>query len=323
MKSRKFNPTRRNDESKGRRAPKGRGSQFSSRGRSGSFSKKPSNFSSKPSRGPRNLGRTYKDDINPLQKTAPKQALSPAVIKKQRAIHLAKLLQTAKQRRKEGLFLVEGEKTFIEAVEARLVLHTVFATPDFYEVYPEIKASMSERAFVVDEPELATIGTLAANKSVIGLFKIPDEKPLDLSGVTIALSGVSDPGNLGTIIRIADWYGIKSVVASNDTVDVYNPKTISATMGSFARVGVHYADLDEFFANYSDMPVIAADMRGKNARSFSFPKRGILLLGSESHGIAEELQDAITDTVTIPRIGGAESLNVAVAGAIILDNWMR
>ncbi|GAM73011.1 tRNA (guanosine(18)-2'-O)-methyltransferase [Vibrio ishigakensis] len=138
----------------------------------------------------------------------------------------------------------------------------------------------------------------------------------------IALDGVSDPGNLGTIIRVADWYGIKHIVASTDCADPYNPKTISATMGSFGRVTVTQLDLPSYLEQ-SNLPVYGAFLEGESTHSKTFSAEGILLMGSESHGVREEAAKFVTDKITIPAFGGAESLNVAMATGIILDNIKR
>jgi TrmH family RNA methyltransferase len=134
---------------------------------------------------------------------------------------------------------------------------------------------------------------------------------------------VNDPGNLGTILRIADWYGIKKIVASKKTVDIYNSKVISATKGSFARVQVYYLDLVSFFKTEKGIPVLGADLEGADVHTYKFPQKAFLLMGSESHGIHPDLEKNITQKITIPRYGTAESLNVGIATAVILDNWKR
>lgn len=288
-------------------------------------------FGARGKKGPRDFGMKYKSDKPRFAKPAQgmrrpdiRGEMTPAVSRKLKAMKLVKALANKKDREDKKLFIVEGEKSFLEALDSSYQLHTVFATHAFLEEYPEIQESFKEKLLIVDEPELATLGTLAANRGVIGIFHMMGPTQFKISdGITIALSGVSDPGNLGTIIRIADWYGIRTIVASRDTVDCWNPKVVGATKGSFTRVQVVYRDLEGFFRDHQSIPVIAADMRGQNAHTMEFPKTGILLLGSESHGIDPDLDDYITTRITIPRYGGAESLNVAIAGAVILDNWFR
>ena len=282
-------------------------------------------------RGPRIIGMKFKSDpviFDAAEKAAANRAkshaISPAFAKKTQAARLVQSLQDKKTRTKTNLFLVEGETSVIEALEASYVPHSLFMSHEFLGRYPEIKTEFPHSVHMVDEGELVSLGTLAMNKSVIGVFEQKKvSAPRIGNEIIIALAGVNDPGNLGTIIRVADWFGIKTIIASHDTVDSYNPKTISATKGSFARVDVHYMDLEDFFADHKDLPVFAADMRGENIHETKFPFPGILLLGSESHGIPDELAEYLTKRITIPRIGGAESLNVGVAGAIILDNWLR
>jgi len=250
--------------------------------------------------------------------------ISKAFVKKTRAAKLVAILHDKKDRTERKLFLVEGQISILEALNSNYEVHTIFATHEFLDEYPEIAQHLGKKIEIVDEAELNSLGTLAQNKSAIGIFHQKNLTQLVIADeVVIALSGVNDPGNLGTIMRIADWYGIKKIVASLDTVDVYNPKVIGASKGSFSRVDVYYENLDQFFIKNKNVPVIAADMRGRSVHQFKFPKRGILLLGNESHGIDSELARFVTETVTIPKFGGAESLNVAIAGAIVLDNWMR
>ncbi|MDB4984317.1 MAG: tRNA/rRNA methyltransferase SpoU [Patescibacteria group bacterium] len=261
-----------------------------------------------------------------LAKSEPRSRIpvSAAFVKKTRAAKLVAALHDKKDREARKLFLVEGETSILEALDSNYEVNTIFATHEFLENYPEISKQLGPKVEIVDAQELTTLGTLARNTAAIGIFHQKELGDVTIGNeIVIALSGVNDPGNLGTIMRIADWYGIRKIIASNDTVDVYNPKTISATKGSFTRVDVYYCDLEDFLLASNNIPVIAADMRGRDAHKFPFPERGILLLGNEAHGIPDELAKLATDTVTIPRFGGAESLNVAIAGAVILDNWKR
>ena len=151
---------------------------------------------------------------------------------------------------------------------------------------------------------------------------MPQAAHLQTSGLILALDGVSDPGNLGTIIRVADWYGIKHIVTSTDSADAYNPKTISATMGSFVRVSVSQVDLPAHLATLK-LPIYGAFLDGENVHNTQFTGSGVLLMGSESHGIREACAKLVTDKITIPAFGQAESLNVAMATGIILDNFKR
>lgn len=237
---------------------------------------------------------------------------------------LAKELHDRKARTERGLFLVEGEVSVLEFLDSDYELHGLLVTGEFLADHHEVTEKFSKKILEVKKDELSKLGTLSSNDKAIGIFNQKPEKPFSMQNETVlVLSDVNDPGNLGTIIRIADWYGISKIVASKNTVDVYNPKVISATKGSFGRVDVFYANLESFLQEHAGMPVFGADLEGENVHSFNFPKSGFLLMGSESHGIHPELSKRITQKITIPRYGNAESLNVAIATAIILDNWKK
>ena len=225
-----------------------------------------------------------------------------------------------KQRKAHGLFLVQGEKNVLELANSTLSVKQVFATAEFLaehrrelEGFECIEASLDE---------LTKASTLVSNNAAIAVVYTPNVEIPEAQGMMIALDGVSDPGNLGTIIRVADWYGIKHIVASTDCADPYNPKTISATMGSFGRVMVSQLDLPRYLEQAS-LPVYGAFLEGESVHKTDFAAEGILLMGSESHGIREQAAKFVTDKITIPAFGGAESLNVAMATGIILDNLRR
>lgn len=259
---------------------------------------------------------------SPDAATPRKNTISESFHKKTTAAKLVASLHDKKDRAARKLFLVEGEKSFLEAVNSAYQVHTIFTTNVFLETYPEIRERFPKMIQIVDENELNTLGTLAKNNTIIGVFHQKSLQELVITNeIVLAVTELNDPGNLGTLIRIADWYGISKIIASIGTVDVYNPKTISATKGSFARVDVYYKDLENFFATHKGIPIFAADMTGENIHMTNFPQSGILLLGSESHGISPDLKRFITKRVTIPAYGHAESLNVAIAAGIILDRW--
>lgn len=235
-------------------------------------------------------------------------------------LKLLRALNQKKQRKANGLFLVEGEKNVLELVNTPLVVKQVFATSEFLAQNTEhvshfecIEASLEE---------LTKASSLVSNNAAVAVVEIPKIETPKAEGMMIALDGVSDPGNLGTIIRIADWYGIKNIIASSDCADPYNPKTIRATMGSFARVQVSLLDLPQYL-DKSDLPVYGAFLEGENVHHTEFHTQGILLMGSESHGVREAAEKYVTHKITIPSFGGAESLNVAMATGIILDNFRR
>ena len=237
---------------------------------------------------------------------------------------LAKDLHDKKARAERKLFLVEGEVSVLEFLESAYKLEGILATSEFLADHPEVTKSHGGYILEVKKDELSKFGTLSSNDKAIGIFHQKPEQAFAMQDeIVLVLSDVNDPGNLGTIIRIADWYGIKTIVASKNTVDVYNPKVISATKGSFSRVDVQYEDLGTFLDRYAGVPVLGADLSGENVHTFKYPAKGFLLMGSESHGIHPDLAQRITQKITIPRYGSAESLNVGIATAVILDNWKR
>lgn len=167
---------------------------------------------------------------------------------------------------------------------------------------------------------MAKISTLQAPQGILALVNIPEAQELDISLLrnkfSLVLDDVQDPGNLGTIIRTADWFGIDQIICSAQTVEVYNPKTVQSTMGSLARMKIAYADLTAFLTD-TPLPVFGALLDGNSIYEMNWGNEGLILLGNEGHGISESLIKKITIPVTIPRIGQAESLNVAISAAII------
>jgi TrmH family RNA methyltransferase len=172
--------------------------------------------------------------------------------------------------------------------------------------------------------ELEKMSMLQTPNQVLAVAMMPQKKEaLELAGpLTIVLDGIQDPGNMGTIIRTADWFGITQIVASEDTVDVYNPKVIGATMGSFMRVTVTYKNLADWMPTVK-LPVYGALLEGENVFTIKTPQKGLLVIGSEGKGIRENILDLITHPVTIPKTGGAESLNAGIAAGIIVAQLTR
>ncbi|USD65405.1 RNA methyltransferase [Vibrio sp. SCSIO 43136] len=235
-------------------------------------------------------------------------------------LKLLRALGQKKQRKAHGLFLVQGEKNVLELANSTLVVKQIFATHEFIELHRSELSNFECIEASLDD--LTKASTLVSNNAAIAVVEIPNTETPKAQGLMIALDGVSDPGNLGTIIRVADWYGIKHIVASRDCADPYNPKTISATMGSFGRVTVSQLDLPSYLEQ-SNLPVYGAFLEGDSVHKTDFAAEGIVLMGSESHGIREHAAKCVTDKITIPAFGGAESLNVAMATGIILDNLRR
>jgi TrmH family RNA methyltransferase len=237
---------------------------------------------------------------------------------------LIRSLQDKKSRTETGLFLVEGEKNVLELLNSDFVIDLLLITDGFLEKHGGLVKGKIASYEIVSESDLEKNGTLGTNDSALAVVRQKQDIPLEMKNdeLIIALDKVQDPGNLGTIIRIADWYKIRNIVASKDTVDFYNPKVISASKGSFARVDVSYVDLRDYLSK-ANMPILGAYLKGENIHKIDFPKGGILLVGNESNGINDDLGEFVTKKITIPSYGKMESLNVAMATAIIVDNWKR
>ncbi|MCE7996052.1 MAG: RNA methyltransferase [Roseivirga sp.] len=240
-----------------------------------------------------------------------------------RLIKYFKSLQLKKYRRQERKFLVEGAKGVTELLKSGLEVEYLLLTADFKR---ELESELSLRGEVIDvnEKELVQAGTFQSNNAGLGIASMPENTPLSIGEeeLVIALDDIRDPGNLGTIIRIADWYGISKVICSKECADVFNPKVVNASMGSFARVQVWYEELSDFLPK-TDLTIYGALLEGENIYQSQLEPSGILLMGNESKGIQKDLIPLITQPVHIPRRGEAESLNVSVATAVILDNFFR
>lgn len=218
-----------------------------------------------------------------------------------------------KFRQKYNNFIVEGVKIIDEALKSPLKINKVYSID---HVFGEKNAFVE----LISERELKKISQLVQPNTALALCEIPDEKPIQTEGLILVLDDIRDPGNLGTIIRLADWFGIEQIVCSTETVDVYNPKVIQSTMGSFLRVQINYTDLPTFFDQYK-YPVLGTFMEGKNIYQSQFPENAALVLGNEANGISDELVPYISEKISIPRLGNlqqTESLNVAMATGIIL-----
>lgn len=178
----------------------------------------------------------------------------------------------------------------------------------------------------VSESELKRVSLLKSPNTVLAIFEIPKKPfPVSQTNFILALDGVNDPGNLGTIIRLADWFGVKQLVCSPETADCYNPKVVQASMGSLARVAITYTPLDAFFASVQ-VPVFTADMNGSNVYKTKLPLPAVLVMGNEANGLSAPVKKAVKSRLAIPRFGDfqqAESLNVATATAILLSEFFR
>jgi len=239
-------------------------------------------------------------------------------------IKLIKSLHEKKYRNEYGLFLVEGVKSVSELISSDFIIDHLLTTPEFFNNYKKIIADKNIKYDIVDQEELEKVSAFESNDSALAVVKQKENIPFETSEneIIVALDEIKDPGNLGTIIRIADWYGVKKIVASENTTDLYNNKVISASMGSFTRVSLFYTDLKKYLSE-TKLPILGAFLKGENVHTTEFPKKGILLMGNESNGISKELEKIVTKKITIPAYGETESLNVAISTAVILDNWKR
>lgn len=225
-------------------------------------------------------------------------------------------MQQKKYRNKEGLFIAEGAKVIGELLSQGLVLQSHYHTnPKAYD------SGIQE----ISEVLLQKISCLKTANTSLATFKIPAPKPLLANGLTLVLDAVRDPGNLGTIIRLCDWFGVTQLVCSQDTVDCYNPKVVQATMGSIARVSVHYLDINQYLKQ-AKLPVYTATMDGENVYDTALASDAILIMGNEANGVSQKIKALSSHQIAIPQFGvlhATESLNVASATAILLSEFAR
>lgn len=231
--------------------------------------------------------------------------------------HTIKTIQSLdkkKYRQKYNLFLVEGNKIIKELPDSN------YQIENLYSIDPNFLIFNKQEINEITPTDLKKISFLQHPKDSVAVCKIPENKYLDNVAIQLILDGIQDPGNLGTIIRLADWFGIEQIICSNDTVDVYNPKVIQATMGSFLRVNVFYTDLENYLQEY-EHPILGTDMDGENLYNTNFPERFSLVFGNEGNGLRPSTEELITSKLTIPRFGksqSTESLNVSMSAGIIL-----
>lgn len=234
-------------------------------------------------------------------------------------IKLINSLHQKKFRQSNQLFIAEGVKVIQELLDAAYELDQIYATTSLFSGVADDKLS------IISDGELKKISALTVPNNCLAVFKIPSIKDFKEEGLIVALDSVRDPGNLGTILRICDWFGIAQIICSPDTVDIYNPKVIQATMGSIARVNCVYADLLPILEN-AKSPIFGTFMDGENIYKMDLPKEGIIVMGNEANGISEAIENKIKSRIAIPRFGAlqkTESLNVATATAIILSEFRR
>lgn len=251
-------------------------------------------------------------------------------------------LKQKKYRDENRLFIAEGVKIVPELLNSSIVVKQIYATSEFLR---NNKIPNTIERFEIKENELERISALTKANEVLAVCEMMNpvlEKEELKEKLTLVLDDIKDPGNLGTIIRIADWFGIENIICSNETADIFNPKVVQATMGSIARVKVHYTNLEEFIEVQNSkfkVPVFGALLEGKDIYKEKLSSKGFIVIGNESRGISEEIQKLVTDKISIPsfshyKSGGAppeqvmraqkaESLNAAIATSIICSEFRR
>ena len=244
-------------------------------------------------------------------------------------IKLIASLKQKKYRQEENLFVAEGEKLVVELITAGLtpVYICVVETEGNHE-----RLTKNPKTTIVSTVEMARISGLTNPSSALAVFKIPEQN-LNFSKLenqlVVALDGIQDPGNLGTIIRLCVWFGVSNLVCSVDTADCLNPNVVQASMGALAKVKVHYTNLSSFLEamQSNGVPIFGTYLEGKNIYNSQLPKNGIIVMGNEGNGISSVVEKFISNKITIPSFAkeeaGAESLNVATATAIVLSEFRR
>ncbi|MDD3789694.1 MAG: RNA methyltransferase [Petrimonas sp.] len=235
-------------------------------------------------------------------------------------------LKDKKHRLEHGTFVAEGKKIVSDLMES-CKCQFVAGLPEILE---EIEPITAEEIIAATTDELKKASFLKTAPSVIGVFYQPEntfsEKQLK-DDLHLVLDGIQDPGNLGTIVRLADWFGIEHIFCSPDTADIYNPKTVQATMGAIARVKVHYTDLTDFLKKNTGVPVYGTFLEGENIYTAELPANGFIVMGNEGNGIRAEISELVTRKLFIPNYPAgkttSESLNVSVATAVICSEFRR
>ncbi len=233
-------------------------------------------------------------------------------------------LQLKKFRQHYQSFVVEGTKSVLELLSSDYKTEILVATDEFLQKYGSIFAKEEFEILNSTPDELSRLGSFQTNDGAIAVVKMKPNLPLEIKSgdYTLVLDDIRDPGNLGTIIRIADWYGFNGIICSDSTTEFYNPKVIAASKGSFCRIQPYYTNIQEYLsANTTGKKTIGMLLEGVSLYGYQFPQEGaFVIMGNESHGISAEIRELITDAVSIPRFGQAESLNVGIATAVICDH---
>ena len=229
-------------------------------------------------------------------------------------------LGTKKGRQKLSYFVAESPKLIKDILNSQFNISKIFATEEFADEFPK------DLLNIVSKDELNKISFLKNPQGVLALIEIPEKSYFENKGLVLALDAIQDPGNLGTILRLAHWFGIKNVICSNDTADLYNPKVIQSSMAAFAYTNVLYTDLAQFLST-QNKPIYGALMNGKNAYSQELINEAILVMGNEGNGIRKEILPLISHPISIPDYplnkAKIDSLNVSIATAILCGEFRR
>ena len=228
-------------------------------------------------------------------------------------IKLINSLQRKKERQKTGLFIVEGVKMVEELLKSNFTIRKLFST---------VEMDNYEDTALITEKELAKISQFSTPNQVIALVEIPTEKKIDFTETSLILEDINNPGNLGTIIRTADWFGINQIICSIGSTDCFSPKAVSSTMGSIFRSNIHFIDL-EYFLQKSELASFGAFLKGQYLHDVKLPSKCNIIMGSESHGISDKLKNLIDTEVTIAGSTNAESLNLSIATAIFCNHYLQ
>jgi TrmH family RNA methyltransferase len=230
-----------------------------------------------------------------------------------------------KFREEEGVFVIEGTKMVGELIQEfpDKIVH-LYATQQWVDEVVREKI-LDSKISVIDEMTLGKISQLKSPNQVVAVVKIPTHQSKDnsTSKLTLVLDQIQDPGNLGTIIRTCDWFGVQSIVCSLDTVDAYNPKTVQSAKGSLLRMNIQYADLITYLSSKKGVAIYAAALNGNSIYEIEVKEPSIIIVGNEASGISKEVMVLANQTITIPKIGKAESLNAGIATAIILSHFTK
>lgn len=227
-------------------------------------------------------------------------------------LKLIRSLNQKKKRKETGLFVVEGVKNIEELLKSNITVEALYATADWEGDYDDV--------IRITNKQLTQLSNLASPNQVLALAKMPTNTAVTNDGLVLILDNVNDPGNLGTIIRTADWFGVKQIICSPSTVDCFNPKTVQSTKGSVFNMDIIYTDLVEYLSAYKN-EVYAATLDGDEQYKVNKGLNQVLVMGSESHGLSPELEQFITKKIKIAKKGNAESLNVGIATGILLHQF--